>query len=226
MTEEIKINNIITSKNRKTIKMEVANDGFITLRVPEYTTNEDIVEFLEYNYYWLKNTLNKISNQQPIFVRKYIENEEFMFLGKTYPLHVNDYDFPKFKFDGNQFIISQNVLHSAKNYFKMFYKTKAKTILYIRVFDIANKLNIKFNNIRITSAVERWGSCNSQGNVNLSWRLIMAHPSAIDYVIIHEFCHLFEFNHSKEFWKLVEKIMPDYKIHKKWLVDNTKYMIL
>jgi predicted metal-dependent hydrolase len=225
MTEEIKINNIIKNKNRKTIKIEIATDGNITLRIPEYTTNEDIIEFLEYNYNWIKNTLNKIS-KQPIFIRKYVENEKFMFLGKIYLLHIYDNDFPKFKFDGNQFIISKKVLPNAEHYFELFYKTKAKTIIKARVIDIAAKLGIKFNNLRITSASGRWGSCNSQGNVNFSWRLIMATPSAIDYVIIHEFCHLFEFNHSSKFWKLVEKIMPDYKVHKKWLSDNSKYMVL
>ena len=225
MTEEIKVNNVVRTKNRKTIKIEISAGGFVTLRVPEYSTNEDIVEFLEYNYNWIKNTLNKVS-AQPAFVRKYNENEKFMFLGKTYLLHICDNDYPKFKFDGNQFIISKNVLSNVSHYFEYFYKTKAKTIIKARVIDIAGKLNVKFNNLRITSATERWGSCNSQGNVNFSWRLVMASPSAIDYVIIHEFCHLFEFNHSQKFWKLVEKIMPDYKVHKKWLTDNSKYMIL
>ncbi|MCL2040408.1 MAG: M48 family metallopeptidase [Bacteroidetes bacterium] len=225
MNVEININKIVKSKNRKTIKMEVANDGFVTLKAPLYFTNEDIKEFLEENYFWLKKTLYKI-HSQPIFTRKYEENEEFMFLGKNYLLHIIDKDYPKFKFDGEQFIISKNSILSAKIYFENFYKTKAKKIIKARVIDIASKLNIKFNNIRVTSAGSRWGSCNSYGNVNFSWRLIMATPDAIDYVIIHEFCHLYEFNHSPKFWELVEKIMPDYKVHKKWLTDNSKYMIL
>lgn len=225
MNIEIKINNIIKNKNRKTIKIEIANDGYITLRVPEYASKDDITEFLEYNYNWIKNILNKTSSKN-VFVRKYKENEEFMFLGKMYLLHIHE-NFPhKFKFDGNQFIISQITIANAKHYFEIFYKNKAKIIIKARVTDIANKLGIKFNNLRITSATGRWGSCNSLGNVNFSWRLIMATPSAIDYVIIHEFCHLFEFNHSKKFWKLVEKIMPDYKKHKQWLASNSKYMIL
>ncbi len=225
MNIEIKINKIVKSKNRKNIKIEVANDGYITLTTPTHTTKEEIVDFLEDNYFWLENTLNKLSTQ-PVFTHKYKENEEFMFLGKNYLLHINDNAHPKFKFDGDQFIISKNAIPSAQNYFENFYKTKAKVIIKARVIDIASKLNIRFNNIRITSAIGRWGSCNSYGNVNFSWRLIMATPSAIDYVIIHEFCHLYEFNHSQKFWKLVEKIMPDYKVHKKWLADNSKYMIL
>ena len=225
MNVEIEINKIIKSQNRNSIKIEVANDGFITLYAPLYSTNEDIVEFLEDNYLWLENTLYNITSK-PVFKHKYEENEKFMFLGKNYSLHINDNDYPNFKFDGNQFIIAKSNIHIAKNHFENFYKTKAKTIIKARVIDIAAKLNIKFNNIRITSAISRWGSCNSQGNVNFSWRLIMATPSAIDYVIVHEFCHLYEFNHSKKFWEIVEKVMPDYKVHKKWLKDNSKYMIL
>jgi predicted metal-dependent hydrolase len=225
MNIEIKVDKIIRNKNRKSIKIEISNGGFITLRVPEYATNEDIISFLEYNYNWIESTLNKVSTQ-PVFVRQYRENEKFMFLGKEYSLHIYEADSPKFKFDGYQFIVSKSVLSNAQHYFECFYKLKAKIIIKQRVIDIANKLEIKFKNLRITSADSRWGSCNSEGNVNFSWRLIMATPSAIDYVIIHEFCHLFEFNHSPRFWQLVEKIMPDYKIHKKWLADNSKHMML
>jgi len=225
MKEKIEINSIIKTKNRKSIKMEVSFDGLITLRVPEYTTDADIILFLENNYNWLKNTLSKVS-EHPTFVRRYLEDESFLFLGTIYLLHIHKNSFPKFKFDGNQFLISEKELPSAQQYFENFYRTKAKIIIKARVIDIANKLNIKFNNLKITSATGRWGSCNSQGNVNFTWRLIMATPSAIDYVIIHEFCHLFEFNHSQQFWKLVEKIMPDYKVHKKWLAENSKYMLL
>ena len=64
-----------------------------------------------------------------------------------------------------------------------------------------------------------WGSCSTQGNINLSTRLLFAPPEVIDYVIIHELAHLIEMNHSKRFWKLVSEAMPDYKAKEKWLKD-------
>ncbi|WP_133627269.1 M48 family metallopeptidase [Fonticella tunisiensis] len=65
-----------------------------------------------------------------------------------------------------------------------------------------------------------WGSCSSRGNINFNWRLIMAPLSVIDYVVIHELCHLKHQDHSSKFWSLVEYVMPDYKEKKKWLREN------
>ena len=63
----------------------------------------------------------------------------------------------------------------------------------------------------------RWGSCSSKHNLNFNWKLILAPPQALDYVVVHELCHLHEFNHSPRFWRLVESQMPDYEAWKKWL---------
>ena len=63
----------------------------------------------------------------------------------------------------------------------------------------------------------RWGSCSSKHNLNFNWKLILAPPQALDYVVVHELCHLHEFNHSLRFWRLVESQMPDYEAWKKWL---------
>ncbi|MEE8638122.1 MAG: M48 family metallopeptidase [Candidatus Margulisiibacteriota bacterium] len=71
--------------------------------------------------------------------------------------------------------------------------------------------------IRITEANKRWGSCGARGGLNFSWRLILAPPEVIDYVIVHELVHLVERNHSKHFWRRVAEVLPDYKIHRRWL---------
>jgi predicted metal-dependent hydrolase len=78
----------------------------------------------------------------------------------------------------------------------------------------------KYQNIRITSAQKRWGSCSARNNLNFPQRLALAPNQVIDYVVIHELCHIKEKNHSSNFWNEVAKIMPDYKIHRKWLKEN------
>jgi predicted metal-dependent hydrolase len=225
----IHIDKIIKSNKRKSFKIEIDNNAYITIKVPHYANRNDIEEFISNNIVWITNTMQKISNKSK-FIRKYEDNEFFLFLGQNIPLKIvnsndNFHNF-FFKYDGNNFFINSNSINLANKYFEKFYKTQAKKIIIPRVEDIARKLKINYNKIKITSATTRWGSCNSQGNVNFSWRLIMAPPIVIDYVIIHEFCHLFEFNHSKKFWELVEKIMPDYNIQKKWLNDNSMFMVL
>ncbi|MEA4898051.1 MAG: SprT family zinc-dependent metalloprotease [Christensenellaceae bacterium] len=72
----------------------------------------------------------------------------------------------------------------------------------------------------------RWGSCSGQNNLNFNWKLIMAPPGALDYVVVHELCHLHEFNHSKRFWALVERFLPDYQDWKLWLKHNAKSLTL
>jgi hypothetical protein len=75
-------------------------------------------------------------------------------------------------------------------------------------------MNLYANKIGITAAKTRWGSCSGRNNINFSWRLMMAEPEVIDYVIVHELAHIKEKNHGKQFWRLVEKYEPDYRERK------------
>ncbi len=70
---------------------------------------------------------------------------------------------------------------------------------------------------RVKAQRSRWGSCSSQGGLNFNWRLILAPSLALDYVVVHELCHLREFNHSPKFWQLVANMMPGYVRQKDWL---------
>ncbi|MCO5247999.1 MAG: M48 family metallopeptidase [Chitinophagales bacterium] len=79
-----------------------------------------------------------------------------------------------------------------------------------------------YNKVTLRYTTSRWGSCSTHGNISLSSRLLFAPQRSIDYVIIHELAHRFEMNHSSRFWALVEKAMPDYREHEKWLKVNSK----
>ena len=80
--------------------------------------------------------------------------------------------------------------------------------------------------VTIREQKTRWGSCSSKGNLNFNWKLIMAPPQCLDYVVIHELCHLHEFNHSPRFWSLVAAQMPDYEPWKKWLKTHAEDLYL
>ncbi len=86
--------------------------------------------------------------------------------------------------------------------------------------------NKKINKISLKNNSSKWGSCSARDNINISTRLLLAPEDVIDYVCIHELAHLKEKNHSKNFWKLVENAMPDYKEKKKWLRENGHKCIL
>lgn len=78
-------------------------------------------------------------------------------------------------------------------------------------------LGVEYGRVAIRDQKSRWGSCSARHNLNFNWKLIMAPPEALEYVVIHELCHLIEFNHSPRFWNLVRKLMPEYEAWKKWL---------
>lgn len=100
------------------------------------------------------------------------------------------------------------------------YRAQAKAYLLPRTAELARLHGFHYGKITIKGQSTRWGSCSSQRNLNFNWRLMFAPPGAVDYVIIHELCHLQELNHSRRFWSLVGRLCPDYKHWVKWFKTN------
>ena len=100
------------------------------------------------------------------------------------------------------------------------YIRKAKETITKRVFYFARLMGVSYRNITIREQKTRWGSCSSEKNLNFNWKLILAPPEVLDYVVVHELCHLKEMNHSKAFWDEVGKVMPEYETYKLWLKEN------
>ena len=96
-------------------------------------------------------------------------------------------------------------------------RAQAKIILSQRVAYYAERMGVSPAQIKITGARTRWGSCSAKGNLNFSWRLMLADAREIDYVVVHELAHLREMNHSPRFWAVVEAALPDYRERKKSL---------
>lgn len=83
-----------------------------------------------------------------------------------------------------------------------------------------------FNRITIRDQKTRWGSCSARGTLSFNWRLMLAPPAVLDYVVVHELCHLTHMDHSKAFWASVEHVCPDYRIHRKWLKEHGQELVL
>ena len=81
-------------------------------------------------------------------------------------------------------------------------------------------LGVEYKRIRIADQKTRWGSCSSTGTISYNWHLVLLPDAILDYVVVHELCHLQHMNHSKDFWDLVECILPDYRSRRNWLKEN------
>lgn len=93
-------------------------------------------------------------------------------------------------------------------------------MLQSRVEKYSQIANLSFKNIRVKKMRSRWGSCSSLGNLNFNIGLSLVPMRVLDYVVVHELCHLKEMNHSSRFWSNVEKILPSYKSDRRWLRDH------
>lgn len=106
------------------------------------------------------------------------------------------------------------------------YRQAAKEYIPKRAAHFAALLGVTYEKITIRDQKTRWGSCSSKGTLSFNWRLMLAPPAVLDYVVIHELCHLKEMNHSPRFWRLVEQMMPDYKTKRQWLKENGNKLTL
>ena len=97
---------------------------------------------------------------------------------------------------------------------------KALSVIPDKVKYYAEIMGVTYGRITIRNQKTRWGSCSSKGNLNFNCLLMLMPDKVMDYVVVHELCHLKQMNHSKKFWMEVERYMPDYQNYKKWLNEN------
>ena len=186
--------------------------------IPNYVSFKSGLEFANENVKWLYKEINKIL---PIVLIKH--NASLLIMGKRMKIIFEEDNFNKVNVKNNKItIISHKDGHK-----KIFKKWIVCQILnqsknYIDIISKSLDLNIKA--LKISNSFNYWGSCNSAGIIHLNWRLIFTPTKILKYVIVHELCHLKEFNHTKNFWLLVKRFCPDYKNQIMWLKKNDSYL--
>lgn len=211
----------IIQSNRKTIALVISDKGELIIRVPKRTSERIIKEVMEERKDWITEKLYKMKQSIRRFPRLQLEtSESILFMGEGYEIVLNDSKRVVLK---DEKILIPDI-PQRREYLIRFYKKMAKQILTEKTEYYANIMDIQYNQTKITSAKGRWGSCNSEGTICYSWYLLMCPNKVIDYVIVHELCHRLHMDHSITFWECVERVLPDYKIRRKWLRDNQSIM--
>ncbi len=214
----VEINQLIRSK-RRTFTLIVENDGSLIVRAPLRTLEKTIREFVDSHALWIekKQAQARVVVNTP--AKQYIPGETFLYLGQPYALEIVKGQKKPLWLDGN-FKLAEEAQGNAEQAFQDWYRKQARQIISQHVALFAARYDFQYGKIRISSARTRWGSCSPTGNLSFSWRLILTPIDVVDSVIIHELVHTVVHNHSKRFWKKVEKILPDYKQYNKWLRKN------
>lgn len=215
----IKIDQLIRTK-RRTIGLEIAHDGRLIVRAPIRASNNFIESIISEKSEWIsrKQTLAK-AKHEAVIPKQFINGEQFLYLGESYPLNLVDDPFIPLHFSKG-FYLSRHYQHKSHDLFITWYKKQALEHFNSRVNFFAAQAKLTYRSIKINGAKTLWGSCSPDGNLNFCWRLILAPLAVIDYVVAHELAHLVHGNHSKRFWRKVESILPSYQESRKWLKNN------
>lgn len=199
---------------RKKLSIHIDSIGYITVRVPKNTSKEMIISAIEHQGTWILEKLNEITEarEEPM-KREYQDQGKFFYLGKEYLLH-------------ELIETSELTEEELKRNLKKFYIFSCKKIVGERIKRYQQQLGVKPKTIEIVESKMKWGSCSSDKKLTFNYRLAMAPIEVIDYVIIHELCHLTHMNHDRSFWRRVGSIQPDYKKKQEYLARHGNYMTL
>jgi hypothetical protein len=220
----ISIDRLVRSR-RKTVAIIIERDGRLTVRAPLHLSGLRIQDFVESHADWIVKNRTRLQAASPPPAHRFLAGETFLYLGHAYPLLIVPARQPALVYDGVSFRLAQPSLPKAEEAFVRWYKQQARRLLAERVPAIAGKHGLRYQNIRISSARTRWGSCSSRGTLSFTYRLIMAPAEVVDYVVMHELVHTQIKNHSKIFWNKVGELMPDYRNRLAWLKKNGKFLI-
>lgn len=217
---------IICTPRRRTASVQVSPQNKVSVIVPDNLPQVKIDDIIRRKTPWIiKKIKTNEAVQHPIKPKEYVNGEAFSYLGRNYRLKIKEGSRQSVEFKNGRFYVyvpadekdREKVIKTALN---DWYRSHAKEKLYARASAYADRVGVSFKNIRVKKLKSRWGSCTKAGNINFNWRIIMAPMSIVDYVVVHELCHLKYHDHSKEFWKLLGQIFTDYRERKEWLRVN------
>lgn len=213
---------IVKSKRRKTSEIRIDENG-VEVRTPITKKDSEIQEMINEKKQWIFKKQLEFRDKKKQRNRNLYKNIVTYF-GKDIPLKIETGKKDEaIHYSKNQFTVHLKSEHSKKRIQKIYENwllEKASKYLTNRTKKLAQKTGIKPSQVIVKSLRSRWGSATDEGIINLNSKLLKSPKAVIDYVIIHELCHLKIWNHSQSFWNMVERHCPDYRTHRNWLESD------
>ncbi len=221
---ETLFNWFLFTERRRTVRLRITGPATLEITVPLQYHQDQAAEFIQTKEKWILATAKKLAALEQAAAQFAVEPGGCLpFMGKSYTLTVAYHPVrPSVRLDGSLLRVClpetlRGNQEALTNRLICWYSEQARQYLTERTLEWAQVIGVKPAALTIRDPKSRWGSCSTRGNINYSWRLLLAPVSIIDYIIVHELCHLLEPNHSKRFWQLVESFLPDFKESRHWL---------
>jgi predicted metal-dependent hydrolase len=200
-------------EDRKTISLTVKPNLSIIVKCPHTYSEDKIEKFLKRKWNWLQKQLKDLKRfNKNKKEKEYISGESFLYLGRQYKLVVKKSEKNRVHFQSGRIILESLDVSKNKKILNEWYEKRAEQVFKERYRQMLKKFNYEFvPELALRKMEKRWGSFLTKKKVLLNPELIKAHKECIDYVIIHELCHMKHQNHSTNFYKLLESKVPHWK---------------
>lgn len=213
-------------RKRKTMSIEVETTGEVTVIAPVGTYTDDVIEKVKSRAGWIvsKQYESKFINDTKI-KREAVSGESYMYLGRNYSLDIRvdeNIDNISVKLFQGKFVVNTYIKDEdfIKKAMENWYREKTLAKVKERVSYYSSYFNNEVTTVKVKEQKKRWASCTSKNELLFNWRCVMAPVFVLDYIVVHEMCHMEYKNHSKDFWNRVYAVMPDYEVRKSWLKNN------
>lgn len=219
-------------KRKKTV-LSIEPSGFVKVKAPKGSDEALLMKAIEDRGEWIVQQLSHLEQLPKPFEepakKEFMEGELFLYQGKPYPIAVIE-DFEAVKcsvaFNGKQLTVSTQKMEekAVRDALQRFYIRECRQILLKRIAFFQPNFKVKPSSVEVQDTPTKWGQCSSQRRLVFNWKLIMAPPEVLDYIVVHEMCHLVHMNHDRSFWRLVGKLKPDHEICSVWLEKHGHHM--
>ncbi|MGE5417760.1 MAG: M48 family metallopeptidase [Acidobacteriota bacterium] len=210
-------------KGIKVARIRVSEHG-VSASVPRSMSRQSVKDLLGRETSWITRHWRKQCQVMADLASRPLDH--FYFRGTYYRLIVSTHDRvdtrDRFHVENDNFFLhlTRNEASRWRAMLEDVLRNHAKALIKQRLDEIKERLDCEYNKVVVRDQKTRWGSCSPKKNLSFNWRLLLMPPEVLDYVIVHELCHIIELSHSKEFWNIVESILPDYNEKRKWLRAN------
>lgn len=213
----------IVRSRRSTADVIIERDGRILVRAPKSLTDERIDAIVQAKRSWIYRGLAEWRDLNATRVlREYRNGEGFLYLGRSYRLLlVAGQDEPLLLKNGRfclrRDLVDRGEVAAARRAFQDYYTARGRDRITQRVNYYSPKVGVTTNGIDVRELGNRWASCSAKGNLAFHWKCMMAPQTIIDYIVVHELCHLHHLDHTDAFWNEVDKVLPNFLERKEWL---------
>ena len=214
---------LFPGSERQTTDIVIERDGLITVRPPAHMTPEQVDETVFSKRMWIYRNLAEWRDLNATrVVREWVNGESFLYLGSSYRLLLVNKQDEALNLKDGRFQLLRSVVESAgregaQQAFQNFFQSKGLSRIAGRVAYFAPRIGVTAGQVQVRDLAYRWASCLPNGDLHFHWKCLMAPLTVIDYVVVHELCHMLYRDHSEAFWNEVDKVLPVYRERKEWL---------